>query len=105
MSRDSGLDRTVGLVTIARSNGSQNLNPRVCDFGVSRTPIHNPLRSNGSTVLNPEITHDARSVWGSNVVRIEICEFLHARDNMRIILGLNVVPTDCPHAATRAGSV
>ncbi|CAL2231938.1 unnamed protein product [Prunus armeniaca] len=103
MSQESSLDRTVGLLTIARSDDYCKLSPRVGLFGVSGTPIHNLLnptqswnyigqhirnrmRSNGSNVSNPEIAQYARSVRGSNVVRIQIREFLHARDNIRIIL-------------------
>ncbi|CAL2229105.1 unnamed protein product [Prunus armeniaca] len=42
MSREFGLFRTVGLLTITPPDGSSNLNPRVNIFGASRTPIHDP---------------------------------------------------------------
>ncbi|XP_034223814.1 transcription factor bHLH10-like [Prunus dulcis] len=54
------------------------------------------LGSNGSTVLNLGIAQYARSVRGSNIIRIEIRDFLRARDNTRITLGLNVVSTRLP---------
>ena len=78
-----------------------NPSPRVRDFGVSGTPIHNPsnptrfwnyleqhirnwARSNGSVILNPGIAQYGKSVRGSNGIQIEIREILRARDNLRI---------------------
>ncbi|KAI5334096.1 hypothetical protein L3X38_024229 [Prunus dulcis] len=43
MSREFGLDRTIGLLTIARSDGYCKPSPRVGLFKVSGTPIPDPL--------------------------------------------------------------
>ncbi|CAL8155199.1 unnamed protein product [Prunus armeniaca] len=68
-------------------------------------PTRTRLQSNGSNVSNPEIAQYARSVRGSNVIRIDIREFLRARDYKRVTRGPNASLLQCPRAATSAGSV
>ncbi|KAI5351439.1 hypothetical protein L3X38_004330 [Prunus dulcis] len=67
------------------------------------------LRINGSKPLNPEITQNARSVRGSNVIQIKIREFLRARDNTRIILGqkpnIDTPVTRCYAPPSQAGAL
>ncbi|CAL2270077.1 unnamed protein product [Prunus armeniaca] len=97
MSREFSLDGTVGLLTIARSDGYCKPSPTIGIFGVSETPFYdplNPIRSwNYLDQHNSEIAQYARSVRGSNVNQIGTRKYLHAREDQEIILGQNVAPT------------